>query len=48
MNERLQPSGKKPYKEPALKVYGDIQVLTNTLSNMGSLDGPKMKIDKTI
>ena len=49
MNEQPRLSSKKLYKEPCLRVYGDIRALTNTASNMGSLDAAvKMKIDKTI
>jgi hypothetical protein len=39
---------KKAYRQPQLQVYGDLREITQ--ANMGSsktLDGPKMKIDKT-
>jgi hypothetical protein len=30
---------KKPYQKPKLKVYGNVEVLTGTVNNMGQLDG---------
>lgn len=33
MAEMVSASPKKPYKTPGLKIYGDIEVLTRTVSN---------------
>jgi hypothetical protein len=32
VNEQVNGSGKKTYQEPSLRVYGDIRVLTQSVS----------------
>jgi hypothetical protein len=32
VNEQVKGSGKKIYQEPSLRVYGDIRVLTQSVS----------------
>lgn len=32
MNEQVKTSGKKIYQEPSLRVYGDIRILTQSIS----------------
>jgi hypothetical protein len=47
MKEQIHPSVKKPYQEPRLRVYGDIQVLTQGVGNTASLGDSSMIPRKT-
>lgn len=42
-----EPAGKRPYAKPVLRTYGAIRLITESLSNMGQLDGASPPMRKS-